>query len=218
MWSDLRTDVADRILASRRFFRAACRRVGSTHTTQARTTAKGLMFVQLYSIYEFTVTSVVRAAIDEMKRRPTPINTIRLELLGIALHPELSAVTDCSVRKMWRTRIELFRRVECPDIINIPDDTFPNDGSHFRPQQIETIWELFGITAPIVPHSYLIGRITEMVGHRNEIAHGRTTADEIGRRFSVRDISKRISDTKKICLYLIKTMELHCSNAANLSR
>src|SRR5687768_16363252 len=101
-------------------------------------TAKGLLFVQRYEIYELTVNGIVRTAINEMKGKPTPISTIRLELLGLALHPELTAVADCGRERMWSLRMELFRRVNSPDILNISDNTFPNDGSHYRVQQLRT--------------------------------------------------------------------------------
>ncbi len=80
---------------------------------------------------------------------------------------------------------------------------------------METIWKLFGVTAPVVPDKRLIGRISELVQYRNEIAHGRTSAEDVGRRFTVKEIGKRIKDTKFICLYLIKILEVHCSTSSN---
>jgi hypothetical protein len=114
--------------------------------------------------------------------------------------------------------MELFKKVDSASTFDVCDDLFPFDGSHFRFQQLETIWALFGLAVPIVTANRMMGRIDELVEHRNAIAHGRATAEEVGRRFSVGDIEGRINDTQDIYIHLISSMQLHCSNAANLSR
>ena len=84
MFSDLQLEVADRLLAVQTFFKTT----GRVNNRQAVAMIKGLTFVELYAVYEYTVIGAVREAVLEMKNRSTPINTVRLELLCIALHRE----------------------------------------------------------------------------------------------------------------------------------
>ncbi len=221
MFAALQTEIVDRCFSADAFFTA----VGGGSTAPpagtaatAIATAKGLMFVELYAVYEFTVVGIVRAAICAIKAKPTPISTIRLELLGMALHNEITAVSTCGPARTWKNRMELFLRTNSTDPLDVADDLFPGDGSHFRVQQLRTIWALFGISAEVVPEIRLLGRIEELVEMRNAVAHGRRTAVEVGRTFSIHDIQTRIADTRTICLYLNATMQAHVADPANLQR
>ena len=214
MFSDLQLEIADRILSAQKFFHGARR----LRDGQARATAKGLMFVELYGVYEYTVTGSVREAIVEIKSRAMPINKIRLELLGMVLDSEVRALLDAGRQTAWDRRLKLFQRVNSSDTLDTPDDTFPDDGSHFRVKQLQTIWALFGISKPIVPHGRLFPLIGELVGNRNAIAHGRSTALEVGRRYSTMDIASKISRTRRLCTHIARTLASHCLRTKNLGR
>src|SRR5262249_22810129 len=149
MWADLQTEIQDRILASRQFFLAVAGPPGTIAPPippHALTTAKGLMFVQLYSVYEFTIIGIVREALAEIKTRATPINLLRLELLGIVLNAQFNSAKDCKPENAWANRIELFCRTNAVDPAVFDETLFPNDGSHFHHRQILTIWQIFGIS------------------------------------------------------------------------
>ena len=62
MFPALKTDVETRFAVIEEFF-GATENLGQHHAT----VAKGLMFVQAYAVYEFTVNSTVSAAIDSIK-------------------------------------------------------------------------------------------------------------------------------------------------------
>jgi hypothetical protein len=214
MFTDLRLEIVNRALAVQMFFKAA-RSIKPKHELA---TAKGLMFVELYAMYEYTVVSAVREALLLMKSRSTPFNTIRWELLGLALHSEITGVIDAGREKAWEKKIELFRRAGCSDPLDVHDNAFPDDGSHFRVQQLRTIWAVFGIGKLKLPDGRLYPLIEELVSNRNAIAHGRSTSLEIGRRYSVRDVSAKISRTRRLCLYIARALDQHCSKPANLAR
>lgn len=214
MFPNLQNEVLARILAAQFFFKSVLS-LGKEDTTRV---LKGLIFVQLYAVYEFTVVGIVRAALAEIKQRATPINTLRLELLALALHPEVSAVAECSLQRRWSTRIELFQRTDSSDAIGIDDTVFPADGSHYRPAQLQTIWALFGISEPIVPRLRLLPLIEELVDNRNAIAHGRKTGAEVGKSYTDGEIENKILATQEICLHLIQTMEAFCLDPANICR
>jgi hypothetical protein len=215
MFGPLRTEVVDRIFQVRQFASEACN-LGSNPSSAVA--SKGLVFVQLYAVYEFVVTGIVTAALTEMQSHRLQIRDARLPLLGIVLEAELASVATVGPANKWPRRLELFERTHSTDPVAIPTKHFPGDGSHFRRPQLDTIWMLFGLTSPVVPHGRHFDLIEELVEHRNAIAHGREKPEKIGGRFSDLDISARIDWTRDLCLHLITEMETHCADPANLRR
>jgi hypothetical protein len=136
MWATLQTEIAARILAVEVFFSALVGPPTASSSpapvSPALATAKGLVFVQLYAIHEYTVQGIVQAALSEIKGRSTPIKTVRFDLLGLILHPEVTAVRDCGVSRQWSNRLKLFRKAISSDLVDIADSVFPSDGSQFR--------------------------------------------------------------------------------------
>jgi RiboL-PSP-HEPN len=214
MFSDLQVEVASRILATSRHYRA-CLSPGFRGNTAV---SRGLVFVELYATYEYTVKEMVRESLQAIKASGMTICTARMELLGLLLHAESSAARDAGKERIWETRTTLFRRINAVEAITTADDVFPNDGSHFRLQQLRTIWEIFGITKPVLPDVSLNQLIGELVLHRNAIAHGDATPNEIGRRYSETHVLRKIDDVQRVCAYLVTTMESHCAVSANLTR
>jgi hypothetical protein len=62
MFIDLQNEILARILASRQFF-LSIRGLARPNTTKA---LKGLMFVQLYAVYSYTVVGTVKAALQQI--------------------------------------------------------------------------------------------------------------------------------------------------------
>jgi hypothetical protein len=209
----IRSEVATRHLATRQWYGAV-----ATAPAPAPVVSKGLVFVQNYALYEYSLVSSLAAALATAKTHGLTLNDVRHELLALILSSEFDSAADSSQDKRWSQRIELFRRVRCHEQIGAGrfEGIFPTDGSHFRTRQLETIWSLLGIAVPIVATPRHRGRIDEMVEHRNAIAHGRESPDVIGRRFSEAEIHSRIDDTAALCVHIIDTLEIHSRNPANL--
>lgn len=221
MWPTLLAEIGTRILAIRTHFAAVAGPKGGhvpVPPPAHEVTTKGLLFVQLYAVYEYSVRESVRTAITELKGSARPFSTFRLEFLALALDNHLQSASECGPENRWPNRINLFRMVGSGDPLDMPDDVFPHDGSHYRMGQLYTIWSLFGITAPVLPRDRLSPLIGELVSHRNAITHGRRTAEEVGGGFSRDDLHDRIDWTEEVCTYVVTTIQGHCSNPGNLAR
>ena len=180
-------------------------------TKQAPATCRGLLFVQLYGIYEYAVHMSVQAALDTVRAESLSCSAIRKSLLALILDPKWKSAEDTGQAKVWGKRIELiYSMSDDKPIAEFNDTLFPRDGSHYRAAQLMTIWRVFGISLPILPSPWLTGRIDELVENRNAIAHGRETAREVGVRYTNDDMKMRISDTDTIAHYVIDTMKTHC--------
>ncbi len=181
---------------------------------------KGLVFVQTYAVYEYTVVNSLIAALQATKNHGLLIREVRPEFLCLVLHNQFESASGSGTRLRWERRIELFQRAASTDpLAEIEfEDVFPTDGSHFRSGQLETIWRLLGVSAPVVTKSIHLGRIAEMVEHRNAVAHGRDAPETVGRRFSDADIEIRIDDTEALCMHIADALELHSTEANNLRK
>jgi hypothetical protein len=192
--------------------------VGSLHGTATSHPTysqvfRGLIFVQMYALYEFTLSSAVRAAIEYVNASGRPCSQIRESVLSLLLAPEWLSAADAAPKRRWQVRSDLATAIRSPAVSGaFIDSTFPDDGSHFRTGQIATIWHVFGITAPLVPDQRLLQRIDELVENRNAIAHGRMTPEEVGKRYSPAEIAERVDDTESIVTHIISTMETQCTS------
>ena len=188
--------------------------LGSTKALQERhvAVAKGLMFVQIYAVYEYTVNRTVSEAIELIKTHNHEMKDILPSLLTLFLDPELKSLRDSQRKNEWKSRINLFERAFSRQIVDLSSDTSPpNDGSHYRYSHLVLIFEVFGIKRMPVPRRRHERRIAEVVDHRNAIAHGREIPQDIGRRYTQLEIRKAIQQMRGVCMLWIRVFEAYCA-------
>ena len=214
MFPALKTEVEERFSAIELFF-------GSTKSLKGDHAAmvKGLMFVQVYAVYEFTVNSVVRVAIESIKAQKHKMKDISPPLMTLFLDPEFMALSDGGKKNTWGNRISLFERAFSNDTVALSSDTKPpHDGSHYRYTQLVTIFNVFGIKRLPVRRRMHISRITEVVNHRNSIAHGQETAEDIGRRYTRSEILHMVRQMKSVSTLLISVLDSFCADGSRHRR
>lgn len=205
MFPDLQLEILDRFTAVEQYFRNSPKKpdvIGQM--------AKGLVFVQIYAIYEFTAKSVMRLAIEEIVNHSHKYNELHAGLLAVFLDPAVRSVQDSGPNTAWENRLQMFELCQANQKISTVA-TLPSDGSHFKHTQILLILKALGVKRSFTRlkrHLYLIDSI---VSNRHIIAHGGETAVDIGRRYSREDITYNIRVMKAICLRLITIVSEHCS-------
>jgi hypothetical protein len=214
MFPALKTEVEARFDAINLFF-GATRNLTENHAA----IAKGLMFVQMYAVYEFTVNSVVSAAIDSIKSYNHKMKDMSPSLMALFLDPELNSLRDGQRRNEWNNRLKLFERVFSRETLNLSSGTRPpNDGSHYRYTHLVLIFQVFGIRRLPVRRRNHIQRITEVVDHRNSIAHGNERAEDIGRRYTKSEIQTAIRQMKSVCMLLLTVFDEYCADPSRHCR
>jgi MAE_28990/MAE_18760-like HEPN len=214
MFPALRIEVADRFTAVEKFFQQACRLRGELSQT-----ARGLAFVQIYAIHEYTVATVVEHAAGAVAAHAHKYMNLRPSLLALFLDAEIRSVQDSGPKSQWESRLTLFDRATSKKpaaFVGAP--AMPADGSHFRHPQIELILRVFGIKRKLTRRKRHLFLIDEIVNYRNEIAHGNFTAAEVGRGYSNEEVRARIRQMKSVSLRLIQILEEHCSDPAKHCR
>lgn len=208
MFCPLTTETNARFGAINSFFAAT---IGFKDDDAA--TAKGLIFIQLYAVYEATVNGIVQIAIDALNAQRYSMGGIRPSLLALFLDPEFVSLQETGKKNYWKNRIKIFDRAFSDEIATLSNTTRPpNDGSHYRHTHLMMIFSVFGIKSlPTLPNSYFY-RIDEVVDHRNQIAHGSETAAGVGRRYTRDEIHERISQMKTTCECLIAAFDDFCGD------
>jgi hypothetical protein len=213
MFAPIRTEIAARFAAVELFFKASHGRGQSTGVkAQIDQTARGLAFVQMYAAYEYAVCAVVRTAVDRLVARRHPLRKLRPSLLALFLDPELSALKQCSGKRVWEKRSLLFQAAFSKKAAAVQNCVMPHDGTNFESTQLRVIFDVFGIKRTPARRLNHLARINEVVEHRNAIAHGRETAESVGKGCTRADVLHRIKQMKSVCLLLVTAVESHCSN------
>jgi len=172
-----------------------------------------LVFIQNYATYEFTVTASVKALLSNLNALALTVQVVRPELQALVLDADFCSVIQGSSRRTWENRIDLLRRSRCGEVAAVHDGLFPKDGSQFRPPQLDLLWDMFGFSSPVLPHPRLRQTIIEMVENRNKIAHGNEPPENVGRRYTIADLERRIDDTEQICTHVATTFLQYLSEA-----
>lgn len=183
--------------------------MGATNPREAAT-CRGLLFVELYGVYEYSVKTAVQAVLSFIRRDALAPVDIHHNALTLALRGSFDSISNVGPWRTWQKRLNLVSDLESHSPLqSLIDTEFPSDGSQFRASQLQTIWDIFGLSCPILPEKKHIGRVEELVENRNAIAHGRRTAGEVGSGFSFTDMEQRINDVERISTYLLTEMEIH---------
>ena len=214
MFAVLKTEVESRFDAIELFFNET-KHLKDEHAA----TTKGLMFVQVYAVYEFTIKSVVRVAIESIRARRYKMKDISPSMMPLFLDPEWNSLRDGGRKNEWENRLKIFERAFSNDPVDLSGETRPpSDGSHYRYTQLLVIFKVFGIRRLPVRRRQHIQRITEVVGHRNSIAHGQEKPEDVGRRYTRSEILRIASQMKSVCLLLINVFDGFCADASRYRR
>ena len=214
MFLALKADVEARFDAIVLFFRET-KKLEGAHAA----TARGLMFVQVYAVYEYTVKSVVQVAIDSIKAHKYKMKDIIPSMMALFLDPEWNSLRDSGKKNEWENRLKIFERAYSNDPVELSSETKPpSDGSHYRHTQLLIIFKVFGIRRLPVRRRRHELRINEVVNNRNTIAHGQDKAEEIGRRYTRSEILLMTRQMKSVCLLLIDVFDKFCADRSRHRR
>lgn len=212
MFPILQLEVMERFTAVKEHFRAARRLKGTSSLT-----AKGLAFVEIYAVYEYTVKGVMRSAINVIASHAHTYSSLRPSLLTVFLDPELQSLRNVAARNVWDSRLKLLDRSASSQPITAVA-TLPVDGNHFRHPQVELILQVLGVKRTLTLRRRHLYVIDDVVNKRNLVSHGEETAKDVGSRYSRQDIGKIILIMEKVCLRLIEIVSQHCSDPSKHCR
>lgn len=173
---------------------------------------KGTFFVLLYGALEYTITAAVQRSINLLNEKQYDIHVLKPTLYSLIFNNECNAIMDARDKK-WTKRYELFYQLGGAKIANnIEDCLFPTSIGNIKYNQLESIWNTFGINLPVVTDARIKGRLAILADNRNAIAHGRELASVIGGRYTVSEIENIYNDISTYCSYIITIFEDYIAN------
>lgn len=213
MFGPLKAESSARFTSVESFFKAS-----RGMPTSEEKTARGVAFVLMYAAYEYTVSTAVQNAIDTLSSHRHRVKNLTPPLMALFLDRELQILKSCSHKSVWAKRLDLFEKAFSNEIASLPNTVLPTDGEHYRSSHLKIIFSVLGIkTLPVRRKNHLV-KIDEIVEHRNAIAHGRETPDQVGRRYTREDVLNTIRQMKRLCLFFVSEIESHCASASRHRR
>ena len=214
MFLTLKTETEGRFRDLESFFKGTIGLEG-----QHQAALKGLMFVQTYAVYEYTVKSVVKEVIESINSHRYRLVDLSPPMMALFLDPEWDSYRDSGKKREWENRLRILERAFSKDRADLSSNTgLPNDGSHYRYTHLQMIFKVFGIRRSAVRRKKHIQRISEVVGHRNAIAHGEEKAEDVGRRYTRSEILKMMRQMKSVCLLQISVFDKFCADETQYLR
>lgn len=210
--SDTRQILTDRVLEIKSLLSSIpsdpSKVVGHPYATQI----KGYFFVALYAILEKIITECTKKTLESMKVHSPRKSDIKNIVLSIVLDAEAKAIANCGPDKVWEKRIELFSAIFSSDTVKINESILPIPGGNIKYKHIVMLWEVFEIPVVLTILPPMILKITSVTDHRNAIAHGRQTANDVGRGYSKANLETTLSEYDTLCESIISAFEDYIDN------
>lgn len=161
-------------------------------SAESATILRGLIFVHLYGAFEYAVTLSVQVLLQEITKVAVPYCEFEHLFHAIALDSDFKSVSDSGWKGKWPKRRSLLQRQVSAEVCTLNDTVFHNQLQNIWYETLSDLFEYLCISVKPVPEDRMRGYIDEVVDHRNGIAHGRLSAQEVGRGKTVEDIEKRL--------------------------
>jgi hypothetical protein len=158
--------------------------------------ARGLVIVLLFGAYENLLSSLTRTLLETALSLRVGNRRLRPGFRAFALVASAKSVRDLSEKKFYSHGLPRLVNAADPGgrLCTIDPSSFPADGSFMKASQVILWCELFDIANPHLILHRTWATIDAVVAERNGIAHGRLTADEVGRRYSEGEIRQLVND------------------------
>jgi hypothetical protein len=214
MYDDLKISTAQRIVEIREIidFIKPSIPAPPTNTPRHLNTLKGIVYVQLYGLIEYTVLQLVSQTIGYINQANLKLSEIKPQLYSLALHTNLDSLMHANTVK-WDKRHDLFNNIEIDSKVLILNNLLPTDGKNITDSQVRSICNAFCITEPYYPNVRYPTILKEIVGHRINIAHGNLTAAEIGSAVEISRLELRLTEVSNFCSHIINVFDDYIINA-----
>jgi hypothetical protein len=154
---------------------------------------RGLSIVLLYAAYEQLLYGLCRALLETASTLHVGNRRLRPGLQVFAALSDLQAVASGGPGGIWKGQgLRVAKTLAETRQCTIASNAFPSDGSHMRRDQVKTVCELFGLKSPDIVLREVWGRLDTIVDERNGVAHGRLTADQVGRTYTIGDLNQLV--------------------------
>jgi hypothetical protein len=174
---------------------------------------RGLFFVHLYAVFEYSVTDAVQGLLQQISQRKVPYAQLEQLFYTVALDGRFAAIAGVGPDKKWKARKDLLRLQRSSEVCEINDTALNRDLQNIWYETLENLFECFCIAPPILPDPRFKGYIDEVVSKRNAVAHGRESPLVVGRMRST-DLRTRLDAMAGTAMHVILQFGNHLAAQA----
>jgi hypothetical protein len=166
-------------------------------------------YVWLAALLERIVRDSLQATLREVTQLAVPVRDLRFSLFSLLCDAEFASIADRSRSSSWEQKIAVFLRTAEVKPALLAENILPLDGRTIRGEHLDTIWLVFGLSAPSVPSPLHRIALKDLADGRNEIAHGHIDPVTFGRSKATNDmlgIAKRVDE---VILHLLGSLDAY---------
>lgn len=168
---------------------------------------KGLLFVSFYAAIEYSVINCVSQFLYILQKDPRHALRYKDYLICVVMDPQFKAITNSGKKTIWKKKAALIDVLLSEKPIDIDNTVLPTDGTNIGLEQLEDIWSFMHLPGDPIPEGFNSWYLGEIKQNRNAIAHGRATAQEIGKRHTVSELERRHDFASALCTHVISSFE-----------
>jgi hypothetical protein len=129
---------------------------------------RGLFYVHLYGAFEFSVNRIIVGAAQAINQAQVPHSNVSHALGTLVLDRNFNSLSQTG--RQWPKRLELIQLRISDTVARIDDGSV--DMQNIWLHSLEQIFQIFGVSKPVMFDVTKTGYIREVVEARNKIAHG----------------------------------------------
>jgi hypothetical protein len=173
---------------------------------------RGLFFVHLYGVLEHAISLSVQVLLQEMTKAGIPYRRFEHHLHAVVLDDHFRSLADPGLKPRWPKRRELLTKQISSEPCSLNDAVFQDQLQNIWFKTLQTIFEYLCIQRDAVPEERMRGYIDEIVENRNAVAHGRQSAQGVGRRITSSDLEERLDAVVRVVNHVLSCFEDYLQN------
>lgn len=170
---------------------------------------KGIFFVPLYGAVEYTLTQCCMIFIAHIKAKPYLALDYKNKLMAIVLSSEFEALSSCNPKERWKKKVGIIDELYSNDRSNLNESVFPGESSNIGNKQLLDVWDYFHLSGYPFDSERNVN-LDEIKNKRNEIAHGRNCAEDVGKGYTINELEKKLKAVENLCEYIVEAFEESC--------
>jgi hypothetical protein len=151
---------------------------------------------------EHVVAEMLTATLGEITSAAVELRKIRLSLFALAKAPHFDSLQEVRGLKMWVKRSQVFGDIDSQLMCAFDASNLPLDKRTIRPDHLETVWAIFGFSAPAVPDPLSKLALNELADARNSVAHGEDRPSQIGGQTSIPDMLRLLDHIETVVIHM----------------
>jgi len=174
---------------------------------------RGLVIVLMYASYEKLMQDICRGLLEAAKRLRVGNKRLRPGFRLFSIHGYLASISDQNkADSLAKTGLKLLLEASKARECTINPSVFPSDGTFMKRSQVAFICDLFGLGDPGRLLREIWERLDGIVAARNAIAHGSSTPEEVGRRYTPQEMRDLVGIWEERWLSFIDNVTAKANN------